>query len=406
MRTAQVIRRLNFNEWGGTENVVWNTSRVLNASGSPTEILATRALGGAERETADGIPVRRFSYFYPWFPLSGAKRAALDKKGGNPLVPGLEHYLKSQDFDLIHCHNLGRLAELSARAAQKRGIPLILSMHGGCLDVPEAERRELVAPFRHTIPYGGIVERLLHLRRDAVAQADGIICVGENEYDAFRERFPEKKICFLPNGVSPEKFTRESAFDWRTELKLAPGTKLLLNVSRIDYQKNQLLLLDLLAALRGEGEPAHLLLIGPVSADWYFRRLNERIDELSLRGCVTVIPGLPPDDPKLIAAYRQADVFLLPSNHEPFGIVVLEAWSAGLPVIASDAGGLGRLVRDGVNGVRFHAGSLDSLLDAWRRMSAVAGSVRAVGKEEVAHNYDWKIIGAKLLDFYAEVCRG
>ncbi|MEG1979479.1 MAG: glycosyltransferase family 4 protein, partial [Victivallaceae bacterium] len=348
MKVAQVIRRFTFSEWGGTENVVWNSSRVLVELGVSTEILATQALNSTSQEVVEELTIRRFPYFYPYFPLFNPQRLALDKKGGNPLVPSLEKYLVRAKFDLLHCHNLGRMAELTARAAERLQAPYVLSLHGGCLEVPGQERRELLRPLRHTLSYGGIWERLFHLRRDVLQNAAGIICVGENEYELFQKKFPNKKILYLPNGVSPEKYALPVEFSWRKELNLAADCELILNVSRLDYQKNQLLLLKLAVKLREAGKKFHLLLIGPVSSQWYYDELQKFILANNLGDFVTIIPGLKPDDSKLTAAYQQADLFILPSAHEPFGIVVLEAWSAKLPVVTSDVGGLGRLVTDRV----------------------------------------------------------
>ncbi len=404
MKVAQIIRRFTFSEWGGTENVVWNSSRELNRQGVATEILATQALNSTAQEEIENLTIRRFPYFYPYFPLSPTRRLALDKKGGNPLVPDLEKYLVREKFDLLHCHNLGRMAELTARAAERLGAPYVLSLHGGCLEVPELERQELLRPLRHTFSYGGIWERLCHLRRNVLQNAAGIICVGENEFDLFKEKFPDKKILYLPNGVNPEKYASPAGFSWRNELHLATDCELILNVSRLDYQKNQLLLLKMAVELRESGKNFHLLLIGPVSSQWYFKELQKFVGENNLGDFVTIIPGLKPDDVKLIAAYQQADLFILPSAHEPFGIVVLEAWSAKLPVVTSDVGGLGRLVTDRVNGWKFTSGSLPELLRAYD-CSHLAERARVVdcGYDLVHKNYDWRIVGGKLADFYREV---
>lgn len=399
MKTAQILRRFSFAEWGGTENVVWNTTRELNRRGESAEILATTALNRGRLETVEGVTIRRFPYFYPYFPLLPGRRLALDKKGGNPFVPALERYLRQGDFSLLHCHNLGRLAELSLRAARRRGIPLVVSLHGGCLEVPEAERRELCRPLRGTFAYGGLLERALGWRSDVLAAADGIICVGENELAGLRQAYPAQRILFLPNGVDPSRFATPAApaFDWRRELGLSAAGRLLLTVSRIDYQKNQKLAVHMLAQLP---EEAHLLLIGPVSAQWYYDELQELVRTTGQQRRVTIIPGLPPDDPRLVAAYQQADMFILPSLHEPFGIVVLEAWSAGLPVLASAVGGVGRLVEDGRTGLLFDPNSLDSLLAAYRRLPEYAEQFRANGRRQIAEHYDWKLVVGKLQEFY------
>ncbi len=406
MRTAQVIRRFTAREWGGTENVVSNISRILNQTENPAEILATKALDPVPEEEFNGSIVRRFDYRYPYFPLSPAQKRSLDKKGGNPWVPELEKYLSAHPVDLIHCHNLGRLAELSARCAEKAGIPLVLSLHGGCFDVPKQEMEELTRPLRHTIPYGGLIERLAGMRRDALGMAAAIICVGENEFDELKAHFPDKKICFLPNGVTPENFNRKVGFDWRRELNLAPDSRLLLNISRIDYQKNQMLLLKLLEFLKLRGDAVHLLMIGPPTSDWYYEQLRREIRRNGLDEMVTIIPGMPPDDERLPAAYMQADRFILPSQHEPFGIVVLEAWSAGLPVIASNVGGLGKLVEDGVTGLKFTPGSLDSLVAAYDRSPDRNSTICENAAREIELKYDWKIIAATLCNFYREVING
>jgi len=403
MKIMQIIRRFNFEEWGGTENVVWSCSRELVRQGDEVEILATRALGGAPEETINGVPIRRFNYFYPYFPLSKATRRVLDKKGGNPICFAMERYLRENDFDIIHTNNSGRLAELAARVSMKKGTPMVLSLHGGRFDVPEEERREQLKPLRRTLRYGGVIERLLGLRRDDLAAADGIICVGANEEAGLQARYPDKLVRFIPNGVDPEKFATASEYNWRAKLGLHPCEKLILNVSRIDYQKNQKQLVRLLARLRDRGDAAHLLLIGPVTAEWYGRELSALITELGLEARATLVSGLRPEDPRLVAAYQQSDVFILPSVHEPFGIVALEAWCAGTPLLASRVGGLRYLVEDGKTGLLFEPGDDDSLLAAYDRLPAVADRLRENAQSEAREHYSWKAVSAKLRCFYEEV---
>ena len=135
--------------------------------------------------------------------------------------------------------------------------------------------------------------------------------------------------------------------DFRKKVGIRGDRKILLCVSRIDYQKNQLMLPEILAIL---GEPWHLVFIGAPTAEWYVDKLREKIRLMNLTDRVTMINGVPPDSALLPAAYHAASAFLLPSMHEPFGIVVLEAWSSGAPVIASPVGGIKTLIRDGETG--------------------------------------------------------
>lgn len=94
LRIAHVLRRFTFGEWGGTETVVWNTVLQQRSRGVEAEILSTAALSVPGEEVRDGIPIRRFRYWYPYFPMTAQTRRELDKKGGNPFCPGLFRALR------------------------------------------------------------------------------------------------------------------------------------------------------------------------------------------------------------------------------------------------------------------------------------------------------------------------
>ncbi|NRB42711.1 MAG: glycosyltransferase family 1 protein, partial [Pseudomonadales bacterium] len=83
-KVVHLVRRFVFNEWGGTEAVVWNSALGLLEQGTPTSILATSALDEQGTEIRQGCHIERFSYHYPRLGLNRAQRQALDKKGGNP----------------------------------------------------------------------------------------------------------------------------------------------------------------------------------------------------------------------------------------------------------------------------------------------------------------------------------
>ena len=87
MKITHIVRRFTFSEWGGTESVVWHIALQQKARGLTPEILCTAALDKTGTETVEGITIRRFPYFYPYFPMPAKDKLALDKKGGNPLTP-------------------------------------------------------------------------------------------------------------------------------------------------------------------------------------------------------------------------------------------------------------------------------------------------------------------------------
>ena len=98
MKIAHIVRRFTFNEWGGTESVVWNIALQQQAQGLQPEIICTAALDKVGEEVINGITIKRFPYFYPYFPMPEKDKLALDKKGGNPLTPELLRYLRNKNF--------------------------------------------------------------------------------------------------------------------------------------------------------------------------------------------------------------------------------------------------------------------------------------------------------------------
>ena len=135
---------------------------------------------------------------------------------------------------------------------------------------------------------------------------------------------------------------------------------------------------------------------------------KKKIEKEHLHKRVTIIPGLPFESEELTAAYQTADVFILPSLHEPFGIVALEAWSAGIPLLAANIGGLARLVKDGETAMVFDPGSLDSLCDAKARLQqSLEVTERLVfnAARLVENQYSWRMITQKLEAFYKRVLK-
>ena len=268
LKIANVVRRFTFDEWGGTETVVWNTARELISLGHHPKIFCTAALSNPGLECIDNIDIIRFPYSYARLGLTSENSLRLDKKGGDPFSPQLESAVMSYAPDLIHCHTMGRIGGLCRRTAAKLKIPYIVSLHGGYFDVPPEEIREMVRPMQGSFNVGRFLDLIIN-RPDFLAEADGIICVGYNEYQATSAKYPDKQVAYLPNGVDTERFNRQVSFDFRDKYGIGRDTELLLCVSRIDYQKNQMLLIDLASKLKIEKENFHLVLIGPVTADTY-----------------------------------------------------------------------------------------------------------------------------------------
>lgn len=204
MRIAHVLRRISFDDWGGTEQVVWNLAKAQLKSGHEVRLFATSALSSPGTETVEGLEIVRFKPLYPWWPMRGALKDLLDRKGGNPFVPGLGKALGEWRPDVIHCHAMARIAELCLRTAAKIGAKSVVSLHGGGANVPETEAKSLKAPTRGLFPWGKMVDYAMGWTRRIPEDFGGIVCVGEDEYQKYSKIHPN--VLFLPNGVNCEKF--------------------------------------------------------------------------------------------------------------------------------------------------------------------------------------------------------
>ena len=393
MKIAHIVRRFTFAEWGGTESVVWNIAKQQKAQGLTPEILCTAALDKVGTEVIEGITIRRFPYFYPYFPMPEKDRLALDKKGGNPFSPELMKALQKGNFDIFHIHAGGRLANYTLRLAKKISVPALMSLHGGSCAIPQQEMELMLKPLKHKFSYGGIVDRLCRMRKTPESQADVLLALSREEVEKLKKRYPEKQVELFPNGILHRELPEAGVF--RKKYNIPDDKKLLLCISRIDYQKNQKILLELLKKY----DDTHLLLIGPVTAQWYLDEILTEAENADTKKRLTIIPGLPPDSIELLKALKTAYCFILPSRHEPFGIAALEALDAGLPLIASAVGGLRDFLFDGENALLFEDNNVDSLLKAYNRLDSLRKQIIAGGRVTAAE-YNWQSISAKLTDIY------
>ena len=271
MKIAHIVRRFTFAEWGGTESVVWNIALQQKARGLVPEILCTAALDKTGTEIIDGITIRRFPYFYPYFPMPEKDKAALDKKGGNPLVPELLKALESGGYDIFHIHAGGRVAKYSMRLARKLAVPALMSLHGGSCAIPEQEMALMLKPLKHKFSYGGIVDRIFRTGFVPESRADVLLALSCEEVKELQKRYPDRRVELFPNGILHRELPDASGF--RQKYNIPETANLLLCISRIDYQKNQKILLELLKKY----DDTHLLLIGPVTAGWYFDELKKEL---------------------------------------------------------------------------------------------------------------------------------
>lgn len=406
LHTIHIPRRFVLDAWGGTETVVLETCRRLPTLGIESKIFCPAALSEPGSDSINDVPIQRFPYFYPYIGLSSASASALDLKGGNLFSFSLyRKLLKEPKLDLIHLHTAKRLGGIGRFIAKKRNIPYILTIHGGMIDVPAEEAATWTAPTAKTIEWGKLLGMIVG-SRSVLEDAGAIICVDQSESERMKKLYPNKRVEFVPNGVDPTPYEKGDGDRFRKEHNIGLDQKIILNISRIDPQKNQLLAVDVLDQTRRAGENAKLVLIGPITNIDYHAKLEAKIKEKNLAEHILIIPGLPPGSQTLYDAYKAANIFLLSSNHEPFGIVILEAWAAGAPVVAASVGGVPNFTTHEKDILRFERGNAEEatkhVLTLLKNPDLGKNLTQAAAKL-VQKKYHWDTITQQLNDLYKEV---
>jgi glycosyltransferase involved in cell wall biosynthesis len=410
----QIARRYLLDAWGGTESVIDGTTRALADRGYRADVLCPAALTDRREEQINGVHVRRFPYSYPVLGLSQHQRHQLDLTGGNLFSWSLlAHLLRlgrgAQRPSLFHVHTGKRLGGIVRLAARVHRIPYVVTLHGGYLAVPPQERERLIAPLSGTLEWGRALGLLVGSHR-VLKDAAAVICLNDAELQAVQRQLPGQRALLLPNGVDSDRFARGESARFRRDHGIPDGRPVVLCVARIDPQKGQHLLVESLASIPHDGrrQTPHLVLIGGVTNEPYAAGVAQSAHAL-LPGRHTLIRGLKPSDHSLLDAYAAADLFALPSLHEPFGIVALEAWAAGKPVVASRVGGLSSLVEEGQDGLLVPAGEVTGLAAAIRHLLRVPTLGRAMGeagRRKVRRQYDWTVVTAEIAALYDELIRG
>lgn len=308
--------------------------------------------------------------------VSGAHTRKLDPGLLKMLAPGVMKAVREARLDalVIHGHNFGA-NHLATLMAKLESIP-VLSRGETHLGLPfSAERlarRDRIMPHYY---------RLL----------DGFLAIGSRNREFYRAMgVPDDRVFDFPYTVDNErmiaaaKMPRQERDAVRRQYGLRPGVPAVLYASKFMERKHPDKVIEAVRGLRAEGLEVDALMVGSGEMDQ------------ALKAQAAAVPGHPIAFPGFInqlelpRLFGACDIFALPSEAEPWGLIINEAMCGGMPIIAADEiGSVADLVVDGDNGLLFPAGDVDALTAALRKLVAEPALIVKMGKRSLARIKEW-----------------
>ena len=368
---------------GGLARHCWGLSKALARKGIEVHIVTLEFPGVPLEEEVNGVKIHRVKVeignpnFLVWVLLFNhfmEKRAGLLSR-------------EIGEFDIIHVHDwLTTLAGISLK--HTLGKSLVLTLHSteigrsGGLNSPDSLTKD-------SIEWWGTYE------------AKYIITVSTSLRSEVIEHFkvPEWKVVAIPNGVDIEIFNRNVDRNRvRAKFGVNPDDKLILAVGRLVPQKGFQYLIKAMPIVLSKHTNVKLIIVGD---GWMRSQLEYLIRKLGLADKVMTTGFV--NDSELIDLYLSADVLVVPSLYEPFGMVALEGMAAGLPVVVSSIGGLRQIVEHNKTGIWVYPGDVNSIawgIDYILSNPAHAKILANNAKKKAKEVFSWDAIAERTIDVY------
>ncbi|HLX71908.1 MAG TPA: glycosyltransferase family 4 protein [Verrucomicrobiae bacterium] len=407
MRTVHLLRKYKPAEWGGTETAIQRLFDGLREHDVESIVYCPRAKVTEDPDPlADaGYRVERYRAFMPIVGISSERRQQIVSVGGNLMSLDLGARLwREKDISIVHTHTLGRLGGIARLVARRRNVPLVITIHGGVLDLPPDMKKDFNEPIGGW-EWGKVFGFVLKSRR-LLPDADAIITCNENEAKLLREQYPAKRIVVQAHGVPLAVYQTDQREQALAAFPQIRGKQILLCMGRIDPIKNQRWLIEQAPAIFGRHPHAILVFAGACTDAAYGAAIRKRIASLGLQDRVLLTGGLPPNDPRLIGLLQKADVLVLSSKSETFGLVILEAWATGTMVLSTRTSGASALIRHGQNGWFFELNRSETFhepLNLALLNSDAARRVLRTGDNEVQSRYNLSALAGRMKVLYEEL---
>jgi len=291
---------------------------------------------------------------------------------------------RAENLDLLHVHYAipHSISAILARESlkPKRYLPVITTLHGTDITLVGADRS------------------YLPITRYGLQQSDGVTAVSKFLKQATIETFDFDEIEVIPNFICPNHYRREE--DSPLLKELAPtGEKLLVHVSNFRAVKRPADCVEILAKVLQKEIKARLVMVGDGPELSAVRHRARQLDVLEK----TEFVG---KQAKIADYLTVADVFLLPSEEESFGLAALEAQACEVPVVATRVGGLPEVVADKESGFLSDIGDTEKMSDDVMKVLSDEELHRAFGlrgRELAIARYSSELVIPQYIKFYEKV---
>ena len=305
-----------------------------------------------------------------------------------PAIEGLEAALAGlADVSLVHAFNVSWEYGLVAghAAARTAGVPLVVTPFAH-LGAGAGDRVARNSTMQHQLAILEAARRVLVLTS---VERDGLVGFG----------LPAARIAVIGGGVDdpPDDLTASPHWEEASHLP----EPYFVFVGRLSFDKGALHAVQAILRLRQRGRAVALALVGSTTPE--FERFHRGLSAVERAG-LRVLGVLPERDKHAVVARSRG--LLLPSHSDSFGIVLLEAWSHGRPVVAARAGGIPGVVDEGVNGLLVPFGDVAGLGTAVERLlddEALARQLGESGRAKVAGAYTWAAVAERVHFHYQDI---
>jgi glycosyltransferase involved in cell wall biosynthesis len=364
LKIAQICPRY-FPDIGGVETHVKEISERLIKSGHNVDVITTDPTGQWKKEEIiNGVKVIRFKAFAP--------------SDSYYFAPQIYFYLKENKYDVVHAHSYHALPALFASLAGN-------------------QKRFVFTPHYHRTGHT-FFRNLLHkpyrlFGKIIFSRADSVICVSDYERNLLESDFRiERKTVKIPNGINLQEF-KSLKYPEKYSKKAQKG-KNLLYVGRLEEYKGIQYIIQNLPEL-------HDFRLKIVGKGPYKAELKNMANSLGVEERIEWLKDISRGE--LLQCYAEADIFVMLSSHEAFGITVAEALAAGTPCIVAKGSALEEFI-DGVNCIGIEEPfTKEKVLKTFQKTGNLKKQASS-GKEK--NLLDWEDVTEKIQEIYLPNKRG